>query len=138
MKPPMKPPMKPQATKPEPVEGDDAPPMERTQARRSLCTLLKFWRICGRAGCRRARACAGDPDACFERHWPAVSEPFKVLWRAAIQARAGGRDVKTAIEIGVAARKRWDELAAEASRRKTALALPATKLPAAVARIRRF
>ncbi len=45
--------------------------------RRKLCTHLLFWQFCGDRRCKRARACAGDVEACFKVFWPAVPEELK-------------------------------------------------------------
>jgi hypothetical protein len=49
-----------------------------------------FWRVCAEKSCRRAKACMGDADACFERHWPWVHEGDKIFFRTVIKMRLAG------------------------------------------------
>ena len=81
--------------------------------RAHLNTFLDFWRVCGAAPCRRAHACRGDADACFGRHWPMVSEEFKVWFRAMVNARSAGRTPQEVDRIAMAEVARWRELMAQ-------------------------
>lgn len=58
---------------------------ERKQMRRWQCTLFLFWSVCTNKACRRARACAGEPEACFARWWPHVPQEVKVRYRAMVK-----------------------------------------------------
>jgi len=49
---------------------------------RDYCDLFKFWRDCGRKGCRKARSCTGDAHACLK------SGKDKVPYEARIKAQA--------------------------------------------------
>jgi hypothetical protein len=60
---------------------------EQEALRRQQCDLLQFWRACAHKPCRRARACRGDPDLCFDDLWPQVPEATKVAIRAALAGR---------------------------------------------------
>ena len=48
----------------------------------------------------RARACRGDPGACFDRHWPLLPEEARVWFRAAITALSGGASPQAADAAG--------------------------------------
>ena len=58
--------------------------------RLAMCNALQFWRACGKRACQRQHTCAGDPHACFTRHWALVPEDQKVWLRAGIKARKDG------------------------------------------------
>lgn len=80
---------------------------EEAAARRSLCSFLSFWKVCGRKKCLRARACVVDGDDCFRRLWPLVPEELKISIRAAIKAgkaRLSPAETKAEIERDLA---RW-------------------------------
>ena len=63
---------------------------KREATQRKRCDLLKFWRMCATAQCRRNHACSGDPDACFRRHWSLMPEQEKEWIRGAILAAGQG------------------------------------------------
>jgi hypothetical protein len=71
---------------------EDEDPRDRY---RPLCTGFKFWRVCGKE-CVRAKACAGDSRACFDRFWPLIGERHRVWFRAAVKARIAGLSVAEA------------------------------------------
>jgi hypothetical protein len=82
---------------------------EQEKARRGLCSLLFFWKACGRKQCLRARACVVDADDCFSRFWPLVPEELKISIRATVKARQARLSPdETAAEIK-RARARWRE-----------------------------
>ena len=95
---------------------------ERLEARRKLCTFLKFWTVCADRRCTRARQCASDVEACFGLFWPLVPEDNKDKIRQAIvfmnDGMAAGEAAVAAIAY-VAQRKRIEEetKAREATRR---------------------
>jgi hypothetical protein len=66
-------------------------------ARRRYCTWLQYWRGCPTALCRRARACRGDPTACFARHWPHYSPVAQVWIDAGTHALDQGLTARTAM-----------------------------------------
>lgn len=83
----------------------------QTEERRRLCTALKFPQFCDDARCKRARRCAGDVEACFNRFWPHVPEDVKNEIRHAIKlAAAGASPAEAAREAQayVAQRRRID------------------------------
>jgi hypothetical protein len=95
------------------AKHDDPGPDE---ARRLLCSLFGFWRVCPHKRCRRALLCSSNPYACFHRFWPHVPEEEKVQYRAMIRARQEG--------VGALARfgeKRRDGPAADAAPAPVAL-----------------
>ena len=57
---------------------------EQIEGRRGLWTFLKFWMVCADRRCTRARKCAGNVEACFDRFWPHVPEYNKNKIRHAI------------------------------------------------------
>lgn len=61
---------------------------KQQQARRGMCSWLKFWKACGHKKCLRARACVADVDGCFHRLWPIVPEWLKMTIRVAAKAAA--------------------------------------------------
>lgn len=85
---------------------------EERERRRELCTFLTFWQFCADPRCKRARACAGDVERCFNRFWPHVPEDTKNVIRHATQlVRDGMPPAQAAIEAKayVAQRKRIGE-----------------------------
>ena len=58
--------------------------------KRYQCDLMQFWRHCRDAPCRRKRACTGDPHACFDRGFAAMSGEDKEWLRGAIMATLKG------------------------------------------------
>jgi hypothetical protein len=93
-----------------PLSRPPAPAGEEAVSRagllRGLNSAWLFWTVCAEKSCRRARACAGDPDACFARSWPHVPEELKVRLRTFIKSRVRGASVQQA----------WREAEAEAAR----------------------
>ena len=83
------------------------------EGKRSLNNVLKFWRLCTKAPCRRAHACMGDAQSCLTRHWVIVPQDFKIWFRAAIQARCEGLSPEEANRAGEAEVKRRKELEAQ-------------------------
>lgn len=67
-------------------------------ARRLMNTFMGYWHVCGVAGCKRKRGCAGDPHACFDRWWPVTPEAMKVEFRAIITALGAGRTPQQALD----------------------------------------
>ena len=63
----------------------------------------------------RARACRGDPGACFDRHWPLLPEEARVWFRAAITAMSGGASPQAADAAGCEAALAYRAEAAQAS-----------------------
>jgi hypothetical protein len=84
--------------------------LRQNKVRRGLCTFLRFWAFCATRGCKRARACVGDQDACFARFWPQVPEEAKIWLRTAITARAQGRTPEEASRIGDAQAAQFNEM----------------------------
>jgi hypothetical protein len=79
---------------------------------RRMNNYLAFWAICPSRACGRAKRCAGDAHACFDRMWPHVPERMKVEFRVTLKAvNAGGslEEVKRKIREELA---RFDEMAA--------------------------
>lgn len=77
---------------------------ETRMVTRSLCGALKFWRRCETVRCRREHGCAGDPDACFERGFAALSEDWKEWLRGAVEARMSGASAGEIARAGNARR----------------------------------
>jgi hypothetical protein len=77
---------------------------------RPLCRALQFWRVCGKAPCRRALDCKGDSQTCFRHFWRQLPEEARVWFRAAMAARAGGLKNKAAGLAADAEVARWQEL----------------------------
>jgi hypothetical protein len=65
---------------------------EREAAMRKLCSSppLSLWKHCRDKRCRRVKACAGECDACFTRHWPLVAADLTMLIHAYMKAGAAG------------------------------------------------
>jgi hypothetical protein len=77
---------------------------------RPLCRALQFWRVCGKAPCRRALDCKGDAQACFRHFWRQFPEETRVWVRAAISASAGGMKNKAAGLAADAEVARWQDI----------------------------
>lgn len=77
---------------------------------RALCRALDFWRVCGKAPCRRALDCKGDAEACFQTFWWQMPEHVRVWVRAAISASAGGLGKKAVARAADAEVERWRAL----------------------------
>ncbi len=65
---------------------------EREAAMRHLCSSppLSLWKVCRSKPCRRLKACAGDADVCFTRHWPRLAADFDLLVHAHFKTGAAG------------------------------------------------
>lgn len=59
---------------------------QKEAAKRKLNTGFLFWTACSHRSCRRAQACRGDVERCFNRCWPHVPEDVKVYFRTFITA----------------------------------------------------
>jgi hypothetical protein len=51
--------------------------------------VLKLWRLCGNASCRRARACRGDVDRCFAANFPLLPDGVRDFIDGLAEARRG-------------------------------------------------
>lgn len=101
----------------------------REFARRKLCSVLLFWKVCGDKQCLRAKACAGNADACFTQLWPQVPENLKFTIRSFIKASGPGR-TRQQIEADMARdRQRWRETQASLTRVDAARAQAAPNAP---------
>lgn len=74
--------------------------------------LLRFWSACPAKRCRHARSCVGDAAFCHAIFWPVVPEPFKVWWRAILQAHRAGRTARQAKRAADQAAAEWRKRAA--------------------------
>ena len=95
----------------------------RREGRRQIGTFLRFPKFCGDRRCKRARACAGNVDACFMQFWPAVPENIKNQIRQTVIFLNEGmtpREASAAAADYVAQRRRI----AEATRRAKRSSLP--------------
>jgi hypothetical protein len=72
---------------------------KRTAQARRECDLLRLWRSCPAARCRRVRGCSGDPEKCMEQQKILVrkSQP-----RAAATASKPAAPVMSAAEAAAA------------------------------------
>jgi hypothetical protein len=77
---------------------------------RAACRALGFWRVCGKAPCRRALDCKGDAQACFRTFWRQLPEHVRVWVRAAIRASASGLRNRAAAKVADAEVERWRAL----------------------------
>ena len=55
---------------------------------RAWANILKLWRFCGNAACRRPRCCRGKVRVCFARNFPLLPESVRD-WMLAICAAKG-------------------------------------------------
>ena len=69
---------------------------ERLRLERSMCHWLKLHHVCGRARCRRAGECCGDPAACLEACKPVVPEPVRDFVLDMMEAQAEGHGFEQA------------------------------------------
>ena len=83
---------------------------EYAAMKRWQCNILSFWRVCQERSCRRARGCAGDSRACFERWWPIVPEELKIWLRTAMTSQAKGLSPADAVNAANAEVVRCREL----------------------------
>ncbi len=56
--------------------------------RRYYCTLFAFWKGCAFKPCQKARACAGDAQACLRRNEGFVSREKQFAARQAVLERS--------------------------------------------------
>jgi hypothetical protein len=68
---------------------------------------LKFWRMCREPRCLRGKACLGEAQPCFTRHWERMPEEEKMWLRFAIKARAAGATPEEAVKAGNDAKARY-------------------------------
>lgn len=52
--------------------------------------VLKLWRLCSHASCRRAHACRGDVDRCFAANYPLLPDGVRDFVDGLAEARARG------------------------------------------------
>ena len=71
-------------------EFQDKIDRQRDATARAQCNALQFWRWCRKKPCRRARACKGNGQECFELHWRGLPEEARVWLRTGIAARMEG------------------------------------------------
>ena len=102
---------------------------EQTAAFRLSCTLFRFWRVCTRKGCSRAKACNGDPHACFAQWWPHVPEEAKIALRAKIEALHAGRTPREAAAAATAEIARWRALQVPGDSKSEGVQAPAPSAP---------
>jgi hypothetical protein len=62
-----------------------------------IADLYCLWALCGRAACRKARACRGRPPQCLRRHMPLVPEPAREWIVALWSGRDDGLDFDAAL-----------------------------------------
>ena len=101
---------------------------EQEGYRRRMNTRFLFWTVCAEGRCKRAKRCAGDGEACFQRWWPHVPEEFKQEVRAFIDGLRRGLTIEEAAR-GIAAKvaewKALDEVeACEAREQRAVLGEP--------------
>ncbi|MEW6449542.1 MAG: hypothetical protein AB1490_02735 [Pseudomonadota bacterium] len=78
--------------------------------RRKMNTGFLFWTVCSEGPCRRAKRCAGDGEACFQRWWPHVPEEFKQSIRAAIDGLRRGLSPEEAVNQVESKLAEWNEI----------------------------
>ena len=94
---------------PQAGEGKESAPVgDPRNLYRPLCTGLQFWTVCEKA-CRRAKACAGDSQVCFERWWPIVPEGIRLRLRVFIKTCGEGGTRAAAWAKAQAEAERWAE-----------------------------
>ncbi len=59
---------------------------------RRFANLLCLWRLCGNAGCRRARACRGRVHLCARRNTAALPAGVREFFTAFLAAKYAGLD----------------------------------------------
>jgi hypothetical protein len=64
--------------------------LEQTQRLRWAADLIALWGLCGRAACRRAGRCRGEPRDCLPRCAPLVPEDVREGAKLLAEARANG------------------------------------------------
>ena len=109
--------------------------LEQREARRQVCSMLRFAKYCGDRRCKRTRACAGDADACFKTFWPAVPETIKNLIRQSAIFMRNGMPQREAVAVAldyVGQRERTAE--ANAAREAQPSAVPPSPAPIKITR----
>ncbi len=73
---------------------------ERTMKRsmRVWGDMLRIWRLCGRAGCRRAHACRGDARACFPHNFALLPEGVRDWFAGVGEAQKNDLSFDAAME----------------------------------------
>ena len=64
--------------------------------RRKYCDWLALSRHCAEPGCRRARACAGDPTSCFAQFHAACPQAARLWVRIGLAALDDGNTAREA------------------------------------------
>ena len=54
---------------------------------RQMSNIYGFWQLCGRAACRRAGRCSGDPNFCFDACMPLLSDAVVAGGEAFMEGR---------------------------------------------------
>jgi hypothetical protein len=110
------------------MRGQQACGRQLIEAQRKLCTHLRFWHLCADRRCGRARQCAGNAEACFNRFWPHVPEDLKNEIRQTIRLANEAMPPRAAAAAasGYAARRKRieDEALAREAARRAAPVLP--------------
>jgi hypothetical protein len=110
-----------------------ATPADVADGMRTICSRLRFWQVCGRKDCRRAKGCRGDAKACFSRTWPLLPEMVKAAVRAAaLAARDNLSKADTALAVSRAMQE-CDETPPSAS--GAAVAQPAPQQQPIITRV---
>jgi hypothetical protein len=60
--------------------------------------VLKLWRLCGNASCRRTRCCRGRVRLCFPRNFPLLPDGVRGWVDALAGAKADGLSFEEAME----------------------------------------
>ena len=58
------------------------------QGLRGWANVLRLWRLCGHASCRRERACRGDARLCVPANYPLLPEGVRDFVDGLAEARA--------------------------------------------------
>ena len=66
----------------------DTSQLSLEQGMRRWGAVLKLWRLCGHASCRRSRACRGDVDRCFAANFPLLPDGVRDFIDGLAEARA--------------------------------------------------
>ena len=64
--------------------------------RRKYCNWLQLWRHCAEPACHRARACAGNPAACFGQCYAVCPEAARFWVRIGLAALDDGNTARKA------------------------------------------
>jgi hypothetical protein len=84
--------------------------------RRKINTIFLFWTVCPEGPCKRAKRCAGDGEACFQRWWPHVPEECKIELRAFIDGLRRGLTTAEAADAIEAKVAEWQAISAVSAR----------------------